>query len=108
MNTKIKTHIRGNWGVTLCGRDGWRSVWSTWAAETSLPSTDNRRKATCASCLQTRGKRWRDLHALALLLIFALFGCDRSMNDSWLNPPSCHRKECMEAEGYNIVGSPSQ
>ncbi len=49
-----------------------------------------------------------NLVALALLLLFALSSCDRSMNDSWLNPPSCHKKECMEADGYNIIGSPSQ
>ncbi len=48
------------------------------------------------------------IKTLALLTLFVLVGCDRSMNDSWLNPPSCHRKECMEADGYNIVGSPSQ
>ncbi len=39
---------------------------------------------------------------MAILLIFALSSCDRSMNDSWLNPPSCHKKECAEAEGYKI------
>ncbi len=48
------------------------------------------------------------IKTLAMLTLFALTGCDRSMNDGWLNPPSCHKKECMEADGYNIVGSPGK
>ena len=48
---EMKTHMRWDWGMTLCGRDGWRHVWSKWEHPDSLKSTDRKAKITCLSCL---------------------------------------------------------
>lgn len=34
------THLRGNWGKTACGREGWNNhPWSSWDAGDSIPNT---------------------------------------------------------------------
>ncbi len=46
-------HMRHEWGMTLCGSDGWRShAWSSWGNEDSLKSTNERRSVTCKKCLR--------------------------------------------------------
>lgn len=48
-------HLRADWGMTACGRDGWVGhPWSSWESSDSLQSTSNRRNVTCKACLKTK------------------------------------------------------
>ncbi len=122
MNTKIKTLA---WAGLWHSRNALDGVSEHILHENCLPILFKTRKEARAHILKHYGYiRYREdlrqephgwrlpqpirVTISACLVIFALVGCDRSMNDSWLSPPSCHKKECMEADGYNIVGSPGQ
>jgi hypothetical protein len=37
---KMKNHMRSDWGMTLCGRNGWRWFWCTWE-QSRIPKIDN-------------------------------------------------------------------
>lgn len=47
----MKIHFAHEFGMTLCGLDGWRGhFWSTWEHKDSLPATTAKRKVTCGNC----------------------------------------------------------
>jgi hypothetical protein len=51
----VARHLRANWGITACGRDGWNGhPWSNWEQPDSIKSTTNRRLATCKVCLKAK------------------------------------------------------
>ena len=56
----MKIHMPGNWGITLCGKEGWNNHhWSSWETEDSLPNTMNPKKVTCKSCKRVL-KAWKN------------------------------------------------
>lgn len=50
----MKIHLRGDWGMTRCGLEGWRRLWGGWDSKWALPNTDDRRKVTCRKCKRTK------------------------------------------------------
>lgn len=57
MKVKNKKHMRGEWGVTLCGREGWNNhLWSSWEESDSIKSTFYKKDVTCKTCLKIISK----------------------------------------------------
>jgi hypothetical protein len=52
----MKIHYPWEWGMTLCGLNGWKELWSGWDAKDSLPNTMDKKKVTCRKCRKALAK----------------------------------------------------